>query len=132
MRRHFSRFDTSICPDPEDCMLSYHGIGGPDVGDTCECCGHTVGPGDFVLTRVRPLRRVTTGWYATQDARFVLMRRDADLAWHVTANEDDDEGLCPPERFATLREAVEELRGNLEYEAGRLNAEAETASMQQE
>jgi hypothetical protein len=41
-RDHKPRFDTTQCPNPEECERVYHGIGGPDLGDTCECCGVTV------------------------------------------------------------------------------------------
>lgn len=39
-RDHYPRFNTTPCPDPRACARLYHGIGGPDLGDTCECCGH--------------------------------------------------------------------------------------------
>lgn len=58
---------------------------------------------------VRPLRRRGIGVYLTRDERFEIHRRDVDDAWHVVGATEADEGLCPPERFETLREAVEEL-----------------------
>lgn len=38
-RDHYPRFNTSPCPDQEACKRLYHGLGGPDAGDVCECCG---------------------------------------------------------------------------------------------
>lgn len=51
-RDHRVRADHTICPDPEGCHRLYHGrIGGPIVGDACECCGQEViDPLDEVLT----------------------------------------------------------------------------------
>lgn len=46
-RRHYPRFDTSVCPDPAECTAKYHGIGGPDEGDCCECCGAVVSASDY-------------------------------------------------------------------------------------
>ena len=41
-RDHYPRFNTKPCPDPRACARLYHGIGGPDSGDVCECCGREV------------------------------------------------------------------------------------------
>lgn len=51
--------------------------------------------------------------WATRDERFAIGVRETDMAWHVLASEPDDEDLAPPDRFATLREAADELTRRL-------------------
>jgi hypothetical protein len=41
-RDHYPRINGSFCPDAEACKRLYHGLGGPDGDDTCECCGSTI------------------------------------------------------------------------------------------
>lgn len=41
-RDHRVRMDATQCPDPAACARLYHGLGGPEPGDTCECCGQAV------------------------------------------------------------------------------------------
>lgn len=49
-RDHYPRFNTTPCPDPVACERLYHGIGGPDLGDCCECCGTEITPERSIST----------------------------------------------------------------------------------
>lgn len=42
MSKHQPQMDGGHCPDDLDCARDYHGIGGADTGDCCECCGVVV------------------------------------------------------------------------------------------
>lgn len=58
-KRHYPRFDTTVCPNPDHCV---HTTEFP--GESCECCGHVIPNPDStaIAAAAHAITGMTAGW----------------------------------------------------------------------